>query len=90
MRVTHRFAVVGRVGRRKRELLVRGREVFTGGRVESLDFGMRGSEGVVTEEVELVTGLLVRENRLERRRRRALARWKTGGGGGVTTTSRGA
>ena len=70
VRVTHRFAVVARVGRRKRELLVRGREVFTGGRVESLDFGKCGPEGVVTEEVELVTGLLVRENRLRRRRRR--------------------
>ena len=29
-RVAHRFAVVARVGRRKRTLLVRGREVFTG------------------------------------------------------------
>ena len=58
------------------------------GRVESLDFGKRGSEGVVTKEVELVTGILVRENRLRRGGEGALARWKTGGGGGVTTTSR--
>jgi hypothetical protein len=85
VRVAHRFAVVARVGRRKRKLLVRGREVFTGGRVESLDFGKCGPEGVVTEEVELVTGLFVRENRLGRRRRRGAGAVEDGG---VTTTSR--
>jgi len=68
--VKHRFAVIARVGRRERELLVGGREVFTGSLVESFDFGKRGPEGVATEEVELVMGLLVRENRLGRRRRK--------------------
>ena len=85
--VTHRFAVNARARRRERESLVGGREIFTGGRVESLNFGKRGPEAVVTEEVKLVTRLLARETRLGRRRRRVLARWKTGGGG-VTTTSR--
>ena len=44
-------------------------EVLTGGQVESLNFSQRVPKGLVTEDVELVTELLVRENRLGRRQR---------------------
>ena len=67
-------------GERESRLLVGGREVFNGGRVKSLNFGKCGPGGVVTGEVELVTGLLVRENMLGRRRRRGAGamehRWR--------------
>lgn len=41
-----------------------------GGRVESFDFGMRGTEGDVIERNELVTRLIVRESRLRQRQKR--------------------
>lgn len=68
--VTHCFAVVTRVRRRKRELLVGGSKVFTSGRIESFDFDKRSLEVVITEENKLLARFLVRESRLRRGQRR--------------------
>lgn len=69
IRVTHCFAMVARIGRRKRGSLVEGSKVFTSGGVKSFDFSKRGHKGVVTGEIELVAGFTARESRLGRGQR---------------------